>query len=222
MTKKLNKNMADAEEKHQDITELLTEFMKERRITADRLADATDIPKRFIVSLMEGEFDQLPARPYVRGYLHKIAEALRVDPHILWQSYRLTSDFHSSGESDRLPINRFAFKKIRASRLVAILFALVVLVFVGFRFNDILGRPTINVVLPETTSQETITVSGNVQAGDRLTLNKEVIYPNEEGLFEKRVQLEPGLNTLEFQIKRYLGQETTVIKQVFYQPVINQ
>ncbi len=220
MTSKPNKNMA--EEGHRNITELLNEFMKERNVTADRLADVTDIPKRFIVSLMEGDFDQLPARPYVRGYLHKIADALGVDPHILWQSYRVTSDFHSSGEFDRLPTNRFAFKKIRASRLVAILFAVVVLAFVGFRFNDILGRPTIDVVFPETTSEETITVYGSVQAGDRLTLNREVIYPNEEGSFEKRVQLEPGLNTLEFQIKRYLGQETTVIKQVFYQPAINQ
>ena len=206
------------EEGHQNIAELLNEFMEERKVTADRLADATDIPKRFIVSLMEGDFDKLPARPYIRGYLHKIAEALGVDPHILWQSYRVTSEFRTSGDKDRLPINRFAFKKIRASRIVAILFAVVVLAFIGFRFNDILGRPTIDVVFPETTSQETITVSGSIQVGDRLTLNKEVIYPNKEGEFEKRVQLEPGLNTLEFRIKRYLGQETTVIKQVFYQP----
>ena len=65
MTSKPNKNMA--EEGHRNITELLNEFMKERNVTADRLADTTDIPKRFIVSLMDGDFDQLPARPYVRG-----------------------------------------------------------------------------------------------------------------------------------------------------------
>lgn len=210
-----------AEPVHQNITELLNELMKERRVSADKLADTTDIPKRFIISLMEGHPDQLPAEPYVRGYLFKIAEALKVDPHILWQSYRTTSEFHSSGDEDRLPTNRFAFKKIRTSRIVAFLFVVMVLVFVGVRFNDILGRPTIDINLPESTSEETITVSGNVAAGDRLTLNNEVVYPDEEGMFEKRVQLEPGLNTLEFKIKRYLGQETTVIKQVFYQPVIS-
>lgn len=210
-----------AEPVHQNISELLSELMKERRVSADKLADATDIPKRFITSLMEGYPDQLPAEPYVRGYLFKIAEALRVDPHILWQSYRITSEFRSSGGEDKLPTNRFAFKRIRTSRIVASLFVVVVLVFVSVRFDDILGRPTIDVNLPESTSEETITVSGSVATGDRLTLNAEVIYPNEEGVFEKRVQLEPGLNTLEFKIKRYLGQETTVIKQVFYQPVIS-
>lgn len=210
-----------AEQEHRNITELLSELMSERRVTADKLSDATNIPKRFIVSLMKGESENLPARPYVRGYLFKIAEALQVDPHILWQSYRLSDDFRASGGKDRLPTNRFAFKKIRTSRVVTIFFAVMILVFIGFRFNDILGRPTLNVSLPESTSEQTITVAGNISPGDRLTLNAEVIYPDEAGSFEKRIQLEPGLNTLEFRIKRYLGQEAEFVKQVFYQPIIN-
>lgn len=207
-----------AEQEHKNINELLSELMDERNVSADKLADATNIPKRFIVSLINDNAENLPARPYVRGYLFKIAEALKVDPHILWQSYRISDDFRSSGAQDKLPINRFAFKKIRASRVVATLFIIVVLVFVGFRFNDILGRPTLNVSLPESTSEDTITVTGGVSPGDRLTLNAEVIYPDETGSFEKRIQLEPGLNTLEFRIKRYLGQEVVFIEQVFYQP----
>ena len=209
-----------AEPVHQNISELLKELMKERRVTADKLAGATDIPKRFITSLMEGNADQLPAKPYVRGYLFKIAEALKVDPHILWQSYRMTSDFHSSGEGDRLPTNRFAFKKIRTSRVAASLFIVLILVFVGVRFNDILGRPTIDLNLPESTSEETITVSGNVAPGDSLTLNDEVVYPDEEGFFEARIRLDPGLNHLKFVVKRYLGQESEFIEQIFYQPPV--
>ena len=45
-----------------------------------------------------------------------------------------------------------------------------------------------------------------------------MIYPNEEGYFEKRVQMQPGLNRLKFAVKRYLGQETILEEQVFYQP----
>ena len=206
------------DEEYKNISETLDELMKKRRVSAEKLANATGIPKRFISSLVEGKPEQLPARPYVRGYLFKIAEALEVDPHVLWQSYRASTEFSSSGDRDKLPSNRFAFKKIGTSRVVGILFLLIILAFVGLRFNEMLGRPTLDVSFPESTSEETITVSGNVSPGDRLTLNEEVIYPNKEGFFEKRVQLEPGLNTLEFKIKRYLGQETSVVKQVFYQP----
>ncbi|KKU11503.1 MAG: hypothetical protein UX16_C0013G0008 [Parcubacteria group bacterium GW2011_GWB1_45_7] len=203
---------------YKNISEILTAVMKERRVSVDALSNATDIPKRFIDSLVEGDFNNLPAKPYVRGYLFKIAEALVIDQNVLWQSYKNSTEPTTSGAHDRLPYNRFAFKKIRTSRLVVVFFIVIVLAFVGFRYNDILGRPTIDVSLPESTSEKTITVSGNVEVRDTLTLNGEVIYPNEEGFFEKRVQLEPGLNTLEFKVKRYLGQESSLIKQVFYQP----
>ncbi len=205
-----------------DISEILASVMRERRISVDALSNATDIPKRFITSLVEGDFKNLPAKPYVRGYLFKIGEALRIDQNVLWQSYKNSANPVTSGEHDRLPSNRFAFKKMRASRMVTIFLIVLILAFVGFRFNDILGKPKIDVSLPESTTEETITVSGTVESGDTLTLNGEVIYPDGEGFFEKRVQLEPGLNTLEFRVKRYLGQESSLAKQVFYNPELTQ
>jgi len=208
---------------YRNISEILTEVMNERGVSIDALSNATDIPRRFIDSLVEGNFENLPAKPYVRGYLFKIAEALRIDQSVLWQGYRNSADLATSGEKDRLPVNRFAFRKIRTSRLIALFLLLILLAFVGFRYNDILGRPTIDVTIPEFTTENTIIITGNVRPGDTLTLNEEVIYPNEEGYFEKRVQLEREvLNTFTFKVKRFLGQETTVVKQVFYQPAISQ
>jgi len=203
-----------------NISEILINVMRDRKVSVEALSNATDIPKRFIDSLISGDFGNLPAKPYVRGYLFKIAEALRIDENSLWQSYKSSASLTTSGEHDRLPSNRFAFKKMRASRMAAIFLVIVVLAFLGFRFNDILGKPDIDVSLPESTTEETIIVSGNVKSGDTLTLNDEVIYPDGEGFFEKRVQLEPGLNTLEFRVKRYLGRESSLTKQVFYNPEI--
>lgn len=206
-------------EEQRPIPEVLQELLEAQRMSADKLAELTDVPKRFIASLIRGEFDQLPAKPYVRGYLFKIAEALAVDPHVLWQSYRQSADLAASGEQDRLPTNRFALQRVRSSRVIIALVAVIILSFAGFRFNDILGRPTIDLSVPESTTETIITVRGTISPRDRLTLNDEVIYPRESGEFEKEVQLEPGLNTLTFHVSRYLGRETTVIRQIFYQPV---
>jgi len=206
------------ENTHGNISQILTDAMNERGVTSEAVSNATDIPKRFIDSLVEGNFDNLPAMPYVRGYLFKIAEALKIDQNLLWQSYKNSTELATSGDKDRLPSNRFAFKKMRTSGLVAIIFLIILLAFVGFRFNDILGRPVLDVSAPEFTSEGTITITGSVRPGDTLTLNGEVIYPDEEGYFEKRVQLEPGGNPMTFVVKRYLGQEATFSENVFYQP----
>jgi hypothetical protein len=203
---------------HRNISEILSEAMNERGASSEAVSNATDVPKRFIDSLIEGNFNNLPARPYVRGYLFKIAEALRIDQNQLWQSYNASTEPSTSGERDKLPSNRFAFRRMPTSRLIAILSVVIVLIFVGFRFNEILGRPGIEVDVPEFTSDETIVISGSVSPGDTLTLNGEVIYPNEEGYFEKRVQLDPGLNPMRFVVEKYLGQETVLEEGIFYQP----
>ena len=192
--------------------------METKGLDAGKLSDLTDVPQRFVTSLLEGDFVNLPSEPYIRGYLFKIAGILDADPNFLWRSFRQSAEIRSSGAADILPSNRFSLKKLSSKKLGLVAALLILLVFLGFRLNSILGKPTLDVSLPETTTSQIINVAGQVNPGDTLTLNSEVVYPNEKGEFKKDVQLEPGLNILEFKVKRYLGRERTVAKQVFYQP----
>lgn len=192
--------------------------MESKGMDAGKLSDLTDVPQRFIVSLVDGDFKDLPSEPYIRGYLFKVAGVLDADPNFLWRSFRQSSEIHSSGSADLLPTNRFSLQRISSKKAWIVLVALVLLGFLGFRVNSILGRPTLDVTLPETTTSQVVNVTGKVNPGDTLTLNNEVVYPNEKGEFKKDVQLESGLNILEFKAKHFLGRETRVVKQVFYQP----
>ena len=185
---------------------------------AGKLSDLTDVPQRFIVSLVGGDFKNLPSEPYIRGYLFKIAGVLDADPNFLWRSFRQSSEIHSSGSADLLPANRFSLQRISSKKVWIVLIVLTLLGFLGFRIDSILGKPTLDVTLPETTTNQTINVTGKVNPGDTLTLNNEVVYPDERGQFEKEVQLETGLNPLEFRANRFLGRETRIVKQVIYQP----
>lgn len=200
------------------ITSILRELMETKGLDAAKLADLTDVPQRFITSLIGGDFKNLPSEPYIRGYLFKIAGVLDTDPNFLWRTFRQSAEISSSGPEDALPTNRFSLKKINSKKVWIFLVALALLVFLIFRLNSILGKPTLEVSLPETTTNQIISVSGKINPRDTLTLNNEVVYPNERGEFVKEVQLEPGLNTLEFKVKRPLGRETGVVKQVFYRP----
>jgi cytoskeletal protein RodZ len=192
--------------------------MESKGMDAGKLSDLTDVPQRFIVSLVDGDFKNLPSEPYIRGYLFKVAGVLDADPNFLWRSFRQSSEIHSSGSADLLPANRFSLQRISSKKIWIVFIVLIVLGFLGFRVDSILGKPTLDVTLPETTTSQTINVTGKVNPGDTLTLNNEVVYPDERGQFEKEVQLETGLNTLEFRAERFLGRETRIVKQVFYQP----
>lgn len=205
-------------ETHHNITVLLQESMEAKGMDSGRLADLTDVPQRFISSLVSGDFNNLPSEPYIRGYLFKIAGVLEADPNFLWRSFRQSAEIRSSGSRDILPANRFGLKKVSSKKVWIILAALVLVGFLSFRINSILGKPTLDISLPEITASQTVNVTGQVTPGDTLTLNDEVIYPDKSGKFEKKVQLESGPNILKFRVERYLGREITVDKQILYQP----
>lgn len=189
-------------------------------MSAEKLAHATNIPIRFISALKNGEFSKLPAEPYVRGYLVKIAHILKADPDELMGAYKESASSSKSGQYDKLPSNRF--QKIVFTRGMAVGTAIVMIIaaFLFFRFDEIVGATSLDVDIPASTSEQLLKVTGSVRAGDRVTLNDEIVYTDEQGYFEKEVLLEPGLNNFEFKVKRFLGRETTTVKQIYFQPII--
>jgi len=207
-----------------ELSELLRSLMEERGISAEKLSYSSNIPHRFIVALLEGDLKGLPARPYVRGYLLKIAVALNIDAALLLKAHKDASEIKSSGEEDRLPINKFAIERINKNLAIVFIVIILVVGFLSFRIKDILGTPTVEIGLPENTlvvQEKIIKINGRINPRDRLTLNQEIVYTDEAGKFEKETSLSPGLNTFEFNVKRFLGRETKVVRQIFYEEPAN-
>lgn len=200
---------------------MLVELLEERDINPEKLSYATNVPIRFITALLEGNFKDLPAKPYVRGYLIKIATALSVANEIVIEAYLESTEIRSSGGKDKLPINRFSIQKMNKNFVVVAVLIVGLLIFLGFRINDIMGTPTLQINLPEnpiSTTEQTFKITGKISARDKLTLNQEIVYTNEDGSFEKEVTLSLGLNTFEFDAIRFLGREIKIIRRVVYEP----
>lgn len=212
--------MTNNKKQPEPIQSLLTELLETRDMSEQKLAHATDVPLRFIAALRQGEFEKLPARPYVYGYIKKIADAFAFDFATMWESFLISAGEQAPAKNDRLPENRFAKRTIQRGKAFFIIIVIALVAFFAYRFNDIIGTPNISLSLPNETfmtSTSPLTVTGVVDAGDKLALNGEIIYTDENGSFEKDVALTPGLNTIEFTIHRFLGREITVTRQVVYE-----
>ena len=57
---------------------------------------------------------------------------------------------------------------------------------------------------------------GQINPRDKLTINGEELVRDASGHFEKEFPLQDGVNTAEFKVKRFLGKETTVVRQIIY------
>ena len=199
--------------------------MQAKGLTLERLRQQTGIAERHLSSLIEGRHSRLPAAPYVRGYLLRIASILDLSGEELWNLYKGEIVIKRSGPADRLPENRFALKKINKKWFLAGLAVILLLFYAGLNINRFLGRPEIRITSPavETlvTTANTINLLGKINPDDRLIIGGEEITADKNGHFEKEYLLEPGLNRIEFTVKRLLGKEFKIIRQVIYQPQTN-
>jgi len=71
-----------------NLSELITETLELRNLDVKKLSELTDIPTYYLTALIDGELLKLPAAPYIRGYLIKIAQTLRIDSDVLLRAYK--------------------------------------------------------------------------------------------------------------------------------------
>lgn len=210
------------EEKEKNFQEIFNEAIKTRGFNLNKIAEETGVPIRHLTAISAGDFKKLPPAPYVRGYLLKIAEVLGIDGDELWHFYKEENLIKRSGEGDAFPVNRFALKSLNKKKIFIGIILFFGIIYLIFRIDDLLGIPDIKISIPEGNSvivhNQFIKLTGYVSHKDKLMINNEEIFTELNGHFEKDFQLQEGANAVEFRVKRFLGKEIKVVKEIIYQP----
>ncbi|MFC5463696.1 helix-turn-helix domain-containing protein [Lederbergia graminis] len=61
---------------------------EEKSLTLDELQNITRIQKRYLVAIEEGKYEILPGKFYARAFIKQYAEAVGLEPEILFDEYR--------------------------------------------------------------------------------------------------------------------------------------
>lgn len=198
----------------------MVEAMKIKGLTVEKLSLTTGVSERVIELLLAERFEELPAAPYVRGYLLKIAEALGLESSLLWETYgKYHEEIRHAGKKDTLPENRFALPKVSRKLVLGIAIGIVIAGFVISRFAWGGRTFTFTVNIPDglVVATSTYVIEGAIRPGDQLTVNGATLYPHEDGTFKEEVTLVPEFNTFEFVVRRPLEDSRTFTKQIFYE-----
>jgi len=203
------------------LSELINQILKEKGLDINRLASLTNIPKRYLTALKDGDFKNLPPAPYVRGYILRICRALNIKPDDLIEAYRELS-LKKSGRNDSMPTNRFDDNQNHSHSILIWLIAALLIAGIFFlRFTpDFRGVPEISVNLPDfliRVNDPLFIIEGRVTPGDAIFINTEPTLTDNDGNFTKEVMLEVGSNAFEIKAVRFLGRETKIIRQIFYE-----
>jgi len=211
-----------------NLGEVLSEIILERGITLDKLSELTNIPKRYLIAMMDNDSKNMPSAPYARGYITKICSVLEINSKQAIDAYNKIG-LKTSGKDDSLPQNRFALTKHYKKNWLVIVVITTIIVISGLIFTNrhmfanFFGIPSIEVNIPARednsplieTSEQFFTIQGMINPQDSITINGEAAPVNEKGVFVKEVLLNPGLNTFEIRAQRPLGRETMIVREIF-------
>lgn len=208
-----------------DFKTLFNELLHNYGMGLSKLAEVTAIPERYLEAMRAGNETALPPEPYVRGYLVKIIAFTGGNLDEIMAAYKREGLKKTSGAADRLPSNRFTLRKISKGKVFAVVVILFLVIYGIFRFNIILGNPKLILSKPEEsqiyTTVSTILLEGEINPGDKLTVNGENIVIESNGSFSTTWPLTQGVNNLEIKAKRFLGKEEMVTRKVIYTPIEN-
>lgn len=205
------------EQNNRNFGELFADAVRIKGYSLEKLANLSGISERFLKILADGEYKKLPAAPYMRGYLLRIAEVLEVDGNSLWAEYEAATEPRRSGEKDTLPENRFRTWQIHRGTIFAGAGAIAVLIILLWRLPWFQG-PALSLAGEdgEVVATSTWTVRGLADKEQAVSINGELVQIREDGSFEKEVRLQPGFNTFTVLGTFPLGREEKIIRQVFY------
>ena len=197
----------------------LAEAMRLKGINTERLAAATGISERWITLILGDHRGKLPAAPYLHGYLIKIGEALGVDGEALWREHLAGEPaVPRSGADDRMPEAERA-PIIGRRGIVFGTVILAVLTYISFHLPSLFGRPDLSLDFEDNTvvATSTFTVSGSADPDNKVTVNGELAYPNDEKRFSKTITLAPGENTVTVVVEQLLGARREIVRTVIFE-----
>ncbi|MFA6253227.1 MAG: helix-turn-helix domain-containing protein [Patescibacteria group bacterium] len=207
--------MSNFERKELRRTHTMADKLKNLRlnkeITVEALAKKINIPTKYIVSLENGQHDNLPGDIYVRAWLKKIASFYEVDANGLLVDYHLEKKINHKINKDIKTENKKAVKSSRFLRprtlrwLVVGGVVLSLLVYLAFEIVNIIFPPYLNITQPSNnfrTKEASVEIIGQTKKEAQLMINGELIALDQEGKFKKAVNLTIGLNNLQISAKK--------------------
>lgn len=202
------------------LKELLREHIELKGLSPKKIADITGIPDRYIEMLLEGDTSKLPPSPYVHGYIVKLSEILNFDKDTMWRLYQKESSLTKSGRDDRLPNNRFATRGISRGLAIAVFVFVTCALFAGYNIYGIIATPELLITVPasdnSTVAQEMILLQGKTDPAYVVTVNGSEVYVGKDGLFQKEIRLQEGINSVEFVARKFLGKEAHIVRHIVY------
>lgn len=202
--------------------EKLKKLRSERRISLSDISRVTKIQVKYLESLEEGRYDDLPADVYIKGFLKSYADFFGLDENFFIRFYEKEKGIKNNlaknkiGTKNKKKTNQISvsFISITPKKIaLAIVFvlALAIIIFIYKELGSFASVPKLVILSPENNSEiegKLVAISGSTEKDARLFINGQPILVNDEGNFLENLTLQSGPNAISIKAINRFNKET--------------
>lgn len=195
-----------------------------KRISVEDMARELKIAPRYVVALEEGAYHVFPAKIYAHGFLKRTLSFLGVAEDQQAACLELFGEEWSARFPEKkeepvpLPQQHNRVLLITPSRLMQMLGAVALtafLILLAIQLVHFTGVPRLVLHEPAdrfVADKPLVRVQGTTEKESQLTVNGREVTIDGAGNFDTEIDLQPGVNILEFLVRNRFGKETRVTR----------
>lgn len=206
----------------------LKETRIKRGVSLKEAAECIGVSVKYLERIEAGDYKNLPADVYVCGFLKKYAEFLELPIQEIADFYqtekRIFYNIHGGNDVEKKYFNGGFFGKIYITPKVISFFAIAIAVifiisYFVYQIGFLVSMPKLileNPVQDMEIFEQNFNVVGRTDYDSFVKINGQNIFIDENGYFNKEINLSDGVNVLEIKAVNRLGKETNIIRRVVY------
>lgn len=201
------------------VGELLRDERLKQKKTLEEVSEITKIRPAILSYVEKSEYDKLPSKTYVRGFVRSYAQALRMDTEKALAFFRREYEETSQDALPPQPIEKPEVV-ITPTKIMVVLGSLILVaffIFLFFQYRQFAGRPVLLVDYPPDSlilEKALVNVSGKTDPENAIVINGEDVPVSSDGSFGVTVTLIQGINRLTVIARNSIGKETIIERQV--------
>ncbi len=221
MTSKNKKSAFIKKETIKEQRPSFSEFFQLKRKSAmmslSELSKKTGISVKNLKNIEQGEWSNLPAKIYVLNFLSKCAKLFKISESDFLNLYEKEFKYNNDFKLKKISKKSFIVTPRIVVKVVFIFFIVFVLFYFLFQLNYLIGEPKLIIFQPERdliTKSKEILIKGQTQRDNKVVINENEVFVNNDGNFSEYIPLQLGMNFVKIKAINKLNKESIIIKRI--------
>ncbi|MBI3572930.1 MAG: helix-turn-helix domain-containing protein, partial [Candidatus Kerfeldbacteria bacterium] len=186
--------------------ERLRQLREEAHLSLDEIGREIHVASKYLSAIEEGRYQELPGPVYARNFVRLYIQRMGLSLDAAMETFAAEYTIMTAARPAKRPMlaqrskHRTPWWRQHRRLVLAAALILVVIGYFGWQVARLISPPLLVVTQPASDRSQKatfITVVGQTEIGAKVAINNQAVDTAANGTFSVRIDLQPGLNTLE-------------------------